>query len=75
VQNNSIFPLQLDGPRISTFLLLLKSAGCTMLLPTKGQNATAARKQPKKSDLQVGMTYLWLDMADHILNFLARVLY
>jgi hypothetical protein len=46
-----------------------------MLLPTKGLNATAARKQPKKGDLQVGMTYLWLDMADHILNFLARVLY
>jgi hypothetical protein len=45
-----------------------------MLLPTKGLNATAARKQPKKGDLQVGMTYLWLDMADHILNFLARVL-
>jgi hypothetical protein len=62
-------------PGFQLSFLLLKSAGCTMLLPTKGLNATAARKQPKISYLQVGMTYLWLDMADHILNFLARVLY
>jgi hypothetical protein len=62
-------------PGFQLSFLLLKSAGCTMLLPPKGQNATAARKQPKTSDLQGGMTYLWLDMADHIFNFLARVLY
>jgi hypothetical protein len=69
------FFMQLGSPRISTFLSAIKVSRMHNIPSNKRTKCNSSKKTTKKSDLQVGMTYLWLDMADHILNFLARVLY